>query len=370
MMYKKTIALLLLAGVSCVMVPDDVEASWFKKKKPGQIRATKRTMTKSKAFKRTIANKVDSVGGSCTERAAQQNLNNLYVCVKSKLSQFVTGSNKAWNKAAIYAWKSGKVMTGSINVTTANMTKYQQWKNIYDDYVKLQEQKRNMIESFEQSTPSTTQELSNFQSQFMAVNRQISNIAADYDKYEEKDALDPTTKMPQILTQDEDNPKKYTPTIATRWANFAARWGYKNPGRFPTRPNPLSPEIVQQKKKSGVKIVSYNFYAALRKLLDDNPNMHMAIVNYYLVENPANFDTMTEEELRFSNMDKEFMVSQICSEDTPRGVILQIVGAASPPTSHRLIEACDDFSSFQLDIGDGSGSNSATSSSSYSTGVV
>ena len=105
-------------------------------------------------------------------------------------------------------------------------------------------------------------------------------------------------------------------------------------------------------------MINEDFYADMRKVLDKNPNAHLQLMKYYLIELPATFRTMTVTQRAASQADKMFKVSMRCADpDSIEGALLAIASSAAPPLPYLPLAACQ-FDGRRLAVTDGSQSAS------------
>jgi hypothetical protein len=261
--------------------------------------------------------------------------------VKKKLPNYVTSIQPnvtQWDKSKIFAMSNGSIQTGTIPVTIANKSLFDMWQSLYKEYQALEMEEGRLIDR--------------------ELGGELDEAEERYSDDNDQESLKALNKFDQDLANIQSKIK----SVDTRWEtlrnqimNMPAPIPSLVPKtQYPTYPNPLSPIFLTQTTKPGVWLVSEQFYADFRKVLDDNPNAHLQLMKYYLLENPARFRRMTRAQDNFAAADKAFRISLLCADiSSVEGLILSIAASSAPPLPYLPVRACQ-FSAKRIAISDNS----------------
>jgi len=319
-MYKKNNLILFLLG--CLVVAPAFSGQTVAK--------NNRSFTKKEGFKAYWGRSLEI--DPCSSRNVAENVRFFFQCVKSKLPGYVIsgpGGVLQWDKSKVFAMSNGAIQTGSVPINAFNQSVYSQWSSLYKEYTALEQEEQNLIKKMESGDLDTAEE-----------DEDPAQGAAILDKFE----------------QDQSNLAARIASVKTRWDSFVATLPqqYEPSALYPIWPDPLSPIFLTQTTKSGVWLVSEQFYADFRKLLDDNPNAHLQLMKYYLLEHPARFRKLTRNQNNFVAPDKSFKISLLCADPASvEGLILTIAVGSSPALLDIPVRACQ-FSAQRIAISDNS----------------
>ncbi len=274
---------------------------------------------------------------SCSSRNVAENIRFFFQCVKSKLTNYVMtgqGGILKWDKSKVFAMNNGAIKVGSVPITAGNQALYNQWKNLYQQYVSLSLEEIALIDNMMDITIDDSD------------NPEVVE--------EDEKAIDKLSQQEQVVNTKIAN-------IETQWSEFKGNsripTGLQPSTAYPTYPDPLSPIFLTVSKKSGVWLVNEQFYADVRTLLDQNPYAHLQLLKYYMLETPARFRKRTMVQNNFIQADKAFKVSLLCGDpNSVEGLLLNIAAIAAPPLPYLPLRACQ-MSGQRIATSDGSALN-------------
>ena len=269
-----------------------------------------RGITRWESMKATVARSTEI--DPCSSRNVAENIRYFFKCLQTKMSDFVTTVNNApaWDPSKVWSVNNGNIQTATIPFTKYNKTLFTQWNKIYTDYNSLMEEKSSLV-------------------------NQMIDISDDSDEGQ-RQLQDIETKLASI--------EQRLQAQETIWQNFITNNPLLNPApttQYPTLPDSLSPYFLTSTTQSGAYMISEDFYAALRTVLDQNPNMHLQLMKYYLLQTTALFNNMTRPQTYIARANKIFRLSLMCADLTSiEGAILSIAAGVSPPLLYLPLEAC------------------------------
>ena len=273
----------------------------------------RRAMSRSGSMSASIARSTEI--DSCSSRNVAENINYFFKCLQGKMSTYMTKTTTGapqWNKSMVFAVQKGAVQTASLVLNVQNRSLFSQWKNYYTQFQKIQAERNAQVELMLDGS-----------------------LDEDPDSDETQDALAKLTSKQAVLTSQLE-------ALQGRWDTFIDKVANQtDPGPYPTIPDATAPVFQRQTPKPGVWMIDEGFYSAVRKVLDQNPNAHLQLMKYYLLERPARFRTMKQSQVSFSQANKIFRVSLMCSDkDSIKGAILSIAASAAPPLPYLPLAAC------------------------------
>lgn len=274
----------------------------------------------------------------CSSRNVAENIRYFFKCLQTKMSDFVTTTNNApaWDPSKVWSVNNGSIQTTTIPYTKYNKSLFTQWNKIYQDYNSLMDEKRSLVGQMidmSDDTDETQQQVSDIESKIASVDQRLQAQTTIWQKF--------TQNNPSL------NP---APTTL-----------------YPTLPDPMSTYFLSSTTQSGAYMISEDFYAALRAVLDQNPNMHLQLMKYYLLQTAALFSNMTRPQTYIARTNKIFRLSLMCADLTSiEGAILSIAAGVSPPLLYVPLQACQ-FTAQR--VGPKSDGSQVTGTGTYSSGA-
>jgi hypothetical protein len=325
-MYKKNNLILFLLG--CLAVLPAVASQ--------KVAKNNRGLTRKEGVKSYWARSTEV--DPCSSRNIAENVRFFFQCAKTKLPNYVIsgqGGVLQWDKSKVFAMNNGAIQTGTIPVVISNQGLFTMWNSLYKEYASITREEMALIDEMLGGALDEAEDAANSE-----------------DPHEGQAILDQ-------FSQKESNLQAKILSVNTRWETFLQSIPsnvsqYRPNTEYPIAPDPLSPVFLTQTTKSGVWLVSEQFYADVRKLLDDNPNAHLQLMKYYLLENPAQFRRLSWLQNSFAQADKSFKISLLCADiASVEGLILTIAAGAAPPLPYLPVRACQ-FSGKRIAISDNS----------------
>ena len=293
-----------------------------------------RALTRTSGIKAIIARGIEM--DPCSSRNVAENINAFWACVKNKLSAYTTtGSNGVpqWNLSKIWATSNGSIVTTTVPTMVMNRSLFNQWKSLFEQYKKISNSNDQLIKQLDS----------------IAEAEEADSPSKDYTKLQQQQLA--------ILVQLNSMVQSWSAFIANNQRYFTAANVVAPTSLYPTPPDPRSPVFLTQSTRPGVYMIDEGFYSDFRNLLDQNPNMHLQLMKYYLISRPANFRSLTSGQLTDVAANKMFTISMWCADpQSVEGALLSMAAGASAPLAFLPLDACQ-FNAARVTKGDGSAIN-------------
>lgn len=315
---------------------------------PGKGEASKsapqynRAVSSGQAAKEATISLLNDSFDVCNARNVASNLGYFWRCVQLKLPNYTTNKNGqiTWDKSKIFSTIKGSIQTTTVPTVITNMGLLTQWRALYANYTQLRREMASLIDQMVEGVLDGNEDV--IEEQINDFNRQMGVKEAQLD------------------------------SVRNSWATFVNN---NNLGKFvspnwPVAPDPTSSTFSTPVSKSGVFMISEDFYADFRALLDSSPNMHLQLLKYYLVTTPSLFNSMTKPQTEIAKSNKMFRVSLICADTTSvEGALLGIAAAAAPPLPYPILQSCQ-FSAQRVGLPSDGDPIQVANNGGYSTSVA
>lgn len=218
------------------------------------------------------------------------------------------GRSNQWNEEMIFVWDGDSPRTVNIEDRRVKDALMKDWSSFYERYRKTQLNRQTALRVLMKADPSR-EELIAFRDRDMELETELK-------------------------------------VIKLEWRNFKERNNLRINATVPTRPNPLSTLFTQTQyrgkpKTRSVKMVSDTFYEAVRKVLDENPNAHLAFLKYHIAQVPVSFEDRSLESYNHYVANKALRMTLECAEGGVKAAVYGIAAEAAPPLYVPLLRACE-----------------------------